>query len=211
MAHRRALAQVLLSGCGASPWWVPRWGGLFSFIQEGETKMPFNFKRYLIKVQGGRYYLPVAARLVWFREAHPDWRVETEPLELDVERGIAIFRARVMDEEGNVLATGTKMETREGFADFIEKAETGAIGRALAVAGFGTQFAPELSEGGVVHPVDSPVAALREREEPPRELRCSDCGTTITEGVYKLSENRYGRPLCASCQKKHTPLAQPKA
>lgn len=165
--------------------------------------MAFNVKRYLIKVQGGRYYLPVSARLVWFREEHPAWRVETEPVEIDVERGIAIFRARVMDEAGNVLATGTKMETREGFADFIEKAETGAIGRALAVAGFGTQFAPELSEGGVVHPVDSPVGALREE---PRELRCSDCGAVITEGVYKLSEKRYGRPLCATCQKKHTPL-----
>ena len=172
--------------------------------------MAFNVKRYLIKVQGGRYYLPVSARLVWFRDEHPDWRVETEPLELDVERGIAIFRARVMDEQGNVLATGTKMETREGFADFIEKAETGAIGRALAVAGFGTQFAPELSEGGVVHPVDSPVGALREREEP-RDLRCSDCGTPITEGVYKLSENRHGRPLCATCQKKNPPLPAQKS
>jgi len=171
--------------------------------------MAFNFKRYLIKVQGGRYYLPVSARLVWFREEHPSWRVETEPLELDVERGIAIFRARVMDEDGNVLATGTKMETREGFPDFIEKAETGAIGRALAVAGFGTQFAPELSEGGVAHPVDSPVGALREREKP-RDLRCSDCGAVITEGVYKLSEDRFGRPLCANCQKKHTPLPQQK-
>lgn len=168
--------------------------------------MAFNFKRYLIKVQGGRYYLPVAARLVWFREEHPNWRVETEPIEIDAERGIAIFRARVMDENGHVLATGTKMETREGFADFIEKAETGAIGRALAVAGFGTQFAPELSEGGVVHPVDTPVPHLREREKEPQDLRCSDCGTTITEGVYKLSETRYGRPLCANCQKKHAPL-----
>jgi hypothetical protein len=172
--------------------------------------MAFNVKRYLIKVQGGRYYLPVAARLVWFRDEHPDWRVETEPLEIDVERGVAIFRARVMDEQGNVLATGTKMETREGFADWIEKAETGAIGRALAVAGFGTQFAPELSEGGVVHPVDAPVGALREREEV-REFRCSDCGVVITEGVYKLSENRYGRPLCATCQKKHTPLTPPRS
>lgn len=172
--------------------------------------MAFNVKRYLIKVQGGRYYLPVSARLVWFRQEHPSWRVETEPLDLDVERGVAIFRARVMDESGNVLATGTKMETREGFPDFIEKAETGAIGRALAVAGFGTQFAPELSEGGVAHPVDTPVGALRERENP-RDLHCSDCGAPITEGVYKLSEDRFGRPLCANCQKKHTPLLTQKA
>lgn len=40
------------------------------------------------------------------------------------------------------------METLEGFGDFIEKAETGAIGRALALVGFGTQFcADELDEG----------------------------------------------------------------
>ena len=40
------------------------------------SEMAYNVKRYLIKVQGGRYYLPVAARLVWFREEHPEWRSE---------------------------------------------------------------------------------------------------------------------------------------
>ncbi|HTD18454.1 MAG TPA: hypothetical protein VK667_02885, partial [Ktedonobacteraceae bacterium] len=38
---------------------------------------------------------------------------------------------------------------------YIEKAETGAIGRALAALGYGTQFAPELNEEHRI--VDSPV------------------------------------------------------
>jgi hypothetical protein len=34
------------------------------------------------------------------------------------------------------------MEKAASFSDFLEKAETGAIGRALAALGYGTQFAP---------------------------------------------------------------------
>jgi hypothetical protein len=159
--------------------------------------MAFNVKRYLIKVQGGRYYLPVAARLVWFREEHPEWRIETEPLEIDAERGIAIFRARVLDEQGNVLATGTKMETREGFADFIEKAETGAIGRALAVAGFGTQFAPELSEGGVVHPVDAPRIATAARCAPTARRSIPHL---LSPGGKTAMRHGQGRPCRIACR-----------
>jgi hypothetical protein len=43
--------------------------------------MAFNVRRYLIRVRGGQQYLPVAARLVWFREDHPDWSIETHPLQ----------------------------------------------------------------------------------------------------------------------------------
>ena len=37
-------------------------------------------------------------------------------------------------------------ETEIGFPDYIEKAETGAIGRALAMCGYGTLQAPEFDE-----------------------------------------------------------------
>ena len=47
--------------------------------------MRFEPKRHLIKVQGGRMYLPVSARLIWFRNEHPDWGIETEPLVIDHE------------------------------------------------------------------------------------------------------------------------------
>ncbi len=100
----------------------------------------------IIRVRGGAEYLPVQARVHWFRTLNPHGRVETEMLFFDPNAQIAVFRASVYNGDGKLLATATKMETAKGFADYLEKAETGAIGRALALAGYGTQFAPELLE-----------------------------------------------------------------
>jgi hypothetical protein len=118
--------------------------------------MAFDPKKYLIKVQGGRQYLPVSARLIWFREQHPDWGIETRAAIIDTEKQYAVFEAIVFNGDGKLMAKGTKMEDARGFPDYIEKAETGAIGRALAVCGFGTQFAPELDELASGRFVDSP-------------------------------------------------------
>ena len=85
--------------------------------------MTFDFKRHLIKVQGGRSYLPVSARIVWFRQEHPDWSIETEAVEINHEKQYAIFRARICDGDGKLMATGTKKEDVKGFGDYIEKAE----------------------------------------------------------------------------------------
>jgi hypothetical protein len=106
----------------------------------------FDVKKHLIKVQGGRQYLPVAARLIGFRAEHPDWGIDTRPIALDVEKQYAVFEASVYNAEGKLMAKGTKLENIRGFGDWLEKAETGAIGRALAVCGYGTQFAPDLEE-----------------------------------------------------------------
>ena len=118
--------------------------------------MAFDFKRHLIKVQGGRTYLPVSARIVWFRQEHPDWSIETEAVEINHEKQYAIFRARICDGDGKLMATGTKKEDVKGFGDFIEKAETGSVGRALALCGFGTQFSPDLDESAAGRFADSP-------------------------------------------------------
>lgn len=102
----------------------------------------------------GREYLEVKYRLVWFREEHPNWSIETELL--SVTQDSAYARAVVKDETGRIIATSHKFESKRGFPDFIEKAETGAIGRALALVGYGTQFcADELDEGERI--VDAPV------------------------------------------------------
>jgi len=85
--------------------------------------MAFEFKRHLIKVQGGRTDLPVSARIVWFREEHPDWSIETEAVEINHEKQYAIFRARICDGDGKLMGTGTKKEDVKGFGDYIEKAE----------------------------------------------------------------------------------------
>ena len=47
---------------------------------------------------------------------------------------------------GTVIATAREKEIEIGFPDYIEKAETGAIGRALARCGYGTLQAPEFDE-----------------------------------------------------------------
>ena len=108
----------------------------------------------------GREYLEVKYRLVWFREDHPDWAIETELL--SVTEMSAYARAAIKDEHGRIIATSHKFETKKGFPDFIEKAETGSIGRALALIGYGTQFcADELDEGSRI--VDAPVESFATR------------------------------------------------
>jgi hypothetical protein len=120
----------------------------FSVKLRENRVMAFDPRKHLIKVQGGRQYLPVSARLIWFRSEHPDWGIVTEIVEINHEKQYAIFRATIFNEEGRLIATSTKREDVKGFGDFIEKAETGAIGRALALCGYGTQFEPEFTEGG---------------------------------------------------------------
>lgn len=92
----------------------------------------------------GKDYLQVAQRLRWFREEKPDWGIETE---VNRKEGETIARATIRDSSGRIIATATKVEDSKGFADHTEKAETGSIGRALGLVGYGTQFAPELDEG----------------------------------------------------------------
>jgi hypothetical protein len=120
-------------------------------VTEKGTKLPImNLK--------GRDYMMVAHRIVWFRETYPLGTILTEAVK--IENDYAIFKAviAIPDATGNLvrLATATKKEDQKGFPDFIEKAETGSIGRALALAGFGTQFSiPELDEGDRL--ADSPL------------------------------------------------------
>ena len=126
----------------------------------------FNPSEHLMQIKtrgASNDYLPVQWRLVWFRTMCPDGVIETEVIHLDLDRetteetyvwnnetrrsdkvikraqGLAVFRATVKDGKGGI-ATGTKSEKAASFPDFIEKAETGAIGRALAALGYGTQF-----------------------------------------------------------------------
>ncbi len=115
--------------------------------------MTFNPMEHLMKLSN-KDYLQVQWRLVWFRDAFPHGIITTSMLQLDLEHGLAVFKAIVDDGEGGI-GTGHGSETFKDFRDFIEKAETKAIGRALAALGYGTQFAPELDEGDRI--VDTPV------------------------------------------------------
>lgn len=122
----------------------------------------FNPAAHMMQFKG-RDYLEVKWRLVWLRSEHPRAQVVTELVELG--NGVAVFKATVtlppqtIVPDGEVMwsgsATGYGMATSDEFADYMEKAETKALGRALAVLGYGTQFTGrEIDEGTVV---DSPA------------------------------------------------------
>jgi hypothetical protein len=135
----------------------------------------FDAHSYLTKV-GGADYLEVKWRLVWLRMEHPDAEIYTD-LMTHVDQ-TAIFKARVILPGGG-SATGWGTETYGDFRDYVEKAETKALGRALAALGFGTQFTYEFDEGedgGSKNVVDAPVSAPQEnvgantREAPLKNL-----------------------------------------
>lgn len=115
----------------------------------------FDPVSHLTRVNGAEY-LEVKHRVAWLRAEHPDAELVTEMVEHDPQ--LAIFKATVTLPSGG-KATGYGSETASDFPDFIEKAETKAIGRALAALGYGTQFAHD--DGGARRPVDAP-APIRE-------------------------------------------------
>jgi hypothetical protein len=100
-------------------------------------------------------YLEVKWRLCWFRDRYPHGSIETHEVCVDLDRGYARYRCVVEDGQGG-KATGYGTETAAAFADYCERAETRALGRALAALGIGTQFVgQDLTEGD--HVADAPV------------------------------------------------------
>ena len=151
-------------------------------IDQLQTQTPFNPNAHLIHLKsrngGASDYLPVQWRLVWFAEKcpagkitivekiiDPDREVKKKAMQWNAELrrseevtktayGWAYFHVRVEDGFGKV-GEAVKSESAVDFDDYIEKADTGATGRALAKIGYGTQFAPEFDEQQRI--VDAPV------------------------------------------------------
>jgi hypothetical protein len=136
-----------------------------------------NLKPYMMQLQG-RQYLKVPGRILAFREQHPTGSITTELVNFDVERGLALFKASVAV-NNEVLATAYGSETYKGFPQgWIEKAETVAVGRALAQAGFGTEMA---------------MADFHESEEnklsdAPTSIRITETRAQLSEQEYKVKE-----------------------
>ena len=126
------------------------------------TDTKFDASKYLTKLHD-KDYLEVKWRLLWLRTEHPDASIVTEMVER--QGNFAIFKATVSIPNGGD-ATGWGSEDVEDFGDFIEKAETKAIGRALAALGFGTQFCEDFNEDGTV--TDSPVQRQQTRPAKPQ-------------------------------------------
>lgn len=131
----------------STTWWT---------LRQEVDRVEFDPRKHVMNLQG-RDYLPVASRLSWFRAERPDWSIETSELYASEEQGIFRVECRILDEQGRILAMGRGRETVMGFPDGpYEKAETVAIGRALAALGYGTP------EGDQRIPYDSGLASASE-------------------------------------------------
>lgn len=123
--------------------------------------MAFDPKKHLITIRGRdgeRLYMPVSGRVLAFRDVHPDGQVVTHVLSHEP----ILVRAEVWVGD-RLLATGhgsvPRVERAVWTGREYEKAETAAVGRALAFAGFGTEYEPQADADDLAYLADTPVPA----------------------------------------------------
>lgn len=141
---------------------------------------------HLVKMKGGKLYAPVYVRIALFREDHPvadGWGITAEIVSTD--ETSCLSRASITDPDGRVVATGHKREHKAHFPDFEEKSLTGAVGRALLMAGYGTQYAlDELDEGERI--VDAPIPGGFQLNAVPVVVKAPD-----PQVAYKVAANLF--------------------
>ena len=151
-----------------------------------------------------KMYLQTAHRVLWFRTEHPvetGWAVLTEVVQL---APYPVVTARVVTPEGVVVVTshgsaqpkaGSVYSGRE-----LEKAETAAIGRALGLAGFGSQFDEEdegndLADTPVVKRGDKPAPKSAAQPAQPKPL-ITEAEWTAFAAHWKAKENLTNADMC---------------
>lgn len=108
---------------------------------------PKNYLREEHNEEGISFYLDTKYRLLWFRLKYNSGKIVKIPKTLA--KDYATFEVRIYadvnDAPENFLANGFASryrddENKQFGLNFVESAETAALGRALKDAGFGTQF-----------------------------------------------------------------------
>lgn len=132
----------------------------------------------------GKDYLQVAHRLQWLNEAEARFTISSDIIGHITEQGQeqATIKSTVLifDEQGRILkqVSATKTEHKAHFPDYLEKAETGSIGRALAMIGYGTQYAlSDLDEGERI--VDSPLLDVNQEKRSSNSITIPNDTTSI--------------------------------
>ncbi len=146
---------------------------------------PRQYMRNLTVSDGTvKQYLDVVYRKLWFRLKNPDGKIVKKLLKLTEQT--AIVEARVYlnktDPEDSYIASAFAQkfsnQDEQFGAKFLELAETAAVGRALADAGYGLQFA-DLEGEQDPNVVDAPLG--QNRGEGSNYI--SDMPGTMTEEV----------------------------
>lgn len=116
----------------------------------------------------GKEYQTVALRVTKFRADKEEWSLTTEIVSRDDE--CVVMKATIANEQGRILATGHAEEYRKSSqvnkTSALENAETSAIGRALAAAGWGgTEFASANEVQNAIHQQENtPVGGMPDDE-----------------------------------------------
>ena len=141
----------------------------------------------------GKAYAEVNQRIKAFRMCYPQGGIDTALI--SNENGICIFSAKVYDEDGKLLGSGTAYEKENSSfinkTSYIENCETSAVGRALGMAGFGIDVS--------VASAEEVQNAIKQQEDASPidkhnimviERLCEDTGTDIDKLLanYKAKE-----------------------
>ena len=139
-----------------------------------ENIIEVNKKLETIDVKG-KAYVQVNERVKAFREICPSGCISTEIISLD--NGVVTMTAKITDENGMLLATGTAQEKETSSyinkTSFIENAETSAVGRALGFLGIGVDgsmaSAEEVANAIVNQNKGTQKTDQAKKEEPKKE------------------------------------------
>lgn len=133
----------------------------------------FDPTPYLIEI-AGRKHLDVKWRLLWLRTEHPDAEIETQ--ETVSGDGWVQFRARVSIPGLGSATAHARQTSKDAAEGWYEKAETRALGRALASLGYGLEYATELDDDtGRKQIAEPPITFPRPR---PRAMPAGTPSTT---------------------------------
>ena len=140
----------------------------------------------------GKEYAEVNQRIKAFRMVYPTGTIRTDMV--SNENGVCIFRASVWDDV-NMLGSGTAYEKENSTfinkTSYIENCETSAVGRALAMAGFGidTSIASAEEVANAIANQDKPAKkTTKDIKVLPEQVEVIANGCGSEENIQKLCE-----------------------
>lgn len=174
--------------------------------------------------EGGKLYLHLAEREMWFRLKYPNGKIKQEILKH--ENGTVLARATIYadysTDEAHFLAqaygaytNSTLPEQARTLADQFEFACSRATSRALKAAGFSTQAAlgapmdvdcedPKPADTPVVTPQPTPVEVTKERSPAEQTVRSKENLTTPPAEKFDLLTEESQENVTAECPQENT-------